>query len=82
MTPFVRVATAADLSSPIANSGPGGLAFINADITLNLARLPRSEWLGYETIFHQNAEGIAAASCVVHDLEGAIGLSTVSAVLF
>ena len=75
-------ATSADLSSPVANSGAGGLDFINADITLNLARLPRSQWLGYETIFHQNSDGIAAASCVVHDLEGAIGLSTVSAVLY
>ena len=82
LTPFVRVATSADLASPLANSGPEGLAFINADITLNLARLPRSEWLGYETILHENADGVSAASCVVHDLDGAIGVSSVSAVLY
>jgi len=82
VSPFVRVATSADLSSPIANSGPDGLDFINADITLNLARLPISDWLGYETIFHESADGISSASCVVHDLDGPIGLSSVSAVLF
>lgn len=82
VSPFVRVATSADLSSPVANSGPGGLDFINADITLNLSRLPTSAWIGYETVFHENADGVSAASCVVHDLDGAIGLSTVSAVLF
>jgi len=82
VSPFVRVATSADLSSPVANSGPAGLDYINADITLNLARLPNSDWLGYETIFHENANGISAASCVVHDLDGAVGISSVSAVLF
>ncbi len=78
----MRVATSAYLSSPVANSGGDGLDFINADITLNLARLPTSDWLGFETIFHENADGVSAASCVIHDLDGAVGLSTVSAVLF
>ena len=79
MSPFVRVATAADLASPLANSGPDGLDFINADITLSLARLPRSDWIGFETVTHEHEAGVSASSCVVHDLTGAIGLSTVSA---
>jgi len=82
VSPFVRVATSADLTSPVANAGPQGLDYINADITLSLARLPVSDWLGYETIFHESDRGVAAASCVVHALDGAIGLSTVSAILF
>ncbi len=82
VTPFVRVATAADLASPVANWGDGGLDFINADITLNLARLPVSDWIGFETIFHRNAAGVSAASCAVHDLDGPIGLSTVSSVIY
>ncbi|MEM7141361.1 MAG: acyl-CoA thioesterase domain-containing protein [Actinomycetota bacterium] len=82
VTPFVRLATSADLASPIANSQPKGLDFINADITLSIGRLPVGGWLGFETVFHRNANGVSAASCIVHDLDGPIALSTVSSVLY
>ena len=40
LTPFTRVALAADFASPFANAGEKGLGFINSDVTLYLHRLP------------------------------------------
>lgn len=79
LTPLQRVALAADLTSPLANSGTEGLQFINADITLYLHRLPESDWLGFETVAHHAAAGVAVGESVIYDLEGAVGRSTVSA---
>ena len=82
LTPFVRVAMVADFASPLGNSGPDGLDVINPDITLYLARLPTSDWIGFEVLTHEHADGVAAASCAVHDLDGAIGTSTVAAITY
>jgi len=80
LTPFVRVATAADIANPLANSGTNGLEYINGDITLYLARLPADEWIGFEVARHVSADGVAFGECVVLDTRGPIGTSTVSAV--
>jgi hypothetical protein len=79
-TPLARVATAADIANPLANSGTNGLEFINGDITLYLARLPVDEWVGFEVARHVSADGVAVGECAVYDTRGAIGTSTVSAV--
>lgn len=79
-TPLARVATAADIANPLANSGTTGLAFINGDITLYLARLPVDGWIGFEVARHISADGVALGECVVYDTQGPIGTSTVSAV--
>ena len=42
LTPLVRAALSADLPNPLANAGAEGLSFINADLTLFLARPPGS----------------------------------------
>jgi hypothetical protein len=81
MSPFVRVALAADLTNPFANSGTHGLHFINADITLYLHRLPVSEWIGFEVAGHRSSDGIAVGSCTLYDVEGAIGQSLVCSVV-
>ncbi len=80
LTPFVRVAESADFTSPLANSGEGGLHFVNADITLYLQRLPRDEWVGFEVASHQSADGIAVGDCTLYDQAGPIGKSVVCAV--
>lgn len=82
LSPFVRVAMVADFASPLANSGPDGLDLINADITLYLARLPRSEWLGFEVLTRDHDGGRSVAACSLHDLDGRIGFSSVSAVAY
>ena len=58
LTPFVRVASAADIASPLANSGDQGLQYVNADISLYLHRLPVSEWIGWEVWDHGSAAGV------------------------
>jgi acyl-CoA thioesterase len=80
LSPFVRVALAADIASPMANSGDAGLEYVNADITLYLHRLPVGEWLGWEVATHQNESGVAVGGCTIYDEQGAVGSSTVCAV--
>jgi acyl-CoA thioesterase len=79
LTPFVRVALAADFASPFANSGDQGLKWINSDITLYLARLPATDWVGFEVKNHQAHKGVAVAECWLYDEEGPIGFSSVAA---
>ncbi len=79
LTPFVRVALAADFASPFANSGDQGLAWINTDITLYLHRLPATKWIGFEVKNHGASDGVAIGECWLHDEDGAIGTSTVAA---
>jgi hypothetical protein len=80
LSPTVRAALAADLPNPLANSGAEGLRFINADLSLFLARAPASEWLGLEVTGHVGADGVALGSCTMYDTTGPIGYSTVCAV--
>jgi len=79
LTPFVRVALAADFASPYANAGDQGLAWINSDITLYLHRLPTTKWIGVEVANHQATDGVAIAECWLHDETGLIGSSSVAA---
>jgi Thioesterase-like superfamily len=79
LTPFVRVALAADFTSPFANAGDQGLAFINSDVTLYLHRLPVTQWVGLEVVNHHATDGIAIGECWLYDERGAIGSSTVAA---
>jgi hypothetical protein len=81
LTPFIRAALASDFASPLANMSTEGLAYINADMTLHLARLPVGEWLGLSTGDRVVADGVSIAECPIHDERGPIGSSTVSAVL-
>ena len=78
-SPVVRAALAADLPNPLANSSAEGLQFINADLTLFLARPPISEWIGVEVADHIGHDGLAVGSCTLYDTTGAIGSSTVCA---
>ncbi|MEO9255366.1 MAG: thioesterase family protein, partial [Tepidiformaceae bacterium] len=69
-----------DFTNPFANSGSGGLQYVNADVTLYLHRLPIGDWLGFEVIEHHATEGIAVGECVMYDEAGAIGRSLVCGV--
>jgi acyl-CoA thioesterase len=80
LTPAVRAALAADLPNPLANSGVEGLQFINADLTMFLARPPSTEWIGLEVTDHIGHDGIAIGSCTLYDVDGPIGSSTVCAI--
>lgn len=78
-SPTQRAILAADLASPLSNGTAQGLEFINADITLYLARPPAGEWIGLEVTGHVSADGIATGQCRLYDEDGAIGYSVVCA---
>lgn len=80
LSPFVRATMAADLASPLAHSGAGGLQFINADIGLYLHRLPQGEWIGLEVTGHLSRESVAVGQCTLYDTAGAVGYSITCAV--
>jgi hypothetical protein len=78
-TPFSRIATGIDFTSPTSNASETGLDFINSDVTLYLHRLPVGEWIGYEVTNHQSAEGIAIGQCALYDIRGPVGFSSCTA---
>jgi hypothetical protein len=78
-SPFSRIATGIDYTSPTSNASETGLDFINSDVTLYLHRLPVGEWIGYEVTDHQSAEGVAIGHCVLHDIKGPVGFSSCAA---
>ncbi|MER5480635.1 acyl-CoA thioesterase domain-containing protein [Streptomyces sp. NPDC002734] len=79
LSPFVRVALAADTSSPMSHRSDEELEFINADYTLSLSRLPLSDAIGFQATAHSSEDGVAVGHCTVYDTAGPIGYSTTSA---
>ena len=79
LTPFVRVAVAADFASPFANASDQGLGYINTDVTLYLHRQLVGEWLGVESLTHGATDGVAVADCLLHDEQGFIGMASCTA---
>jgi len=79
LTPFQRVALAADFASPFANAGDAGLKYINTDATLYLHRAMAGEWIGLEVVNHGATAGVAIGECWLYDEEGPLGTATVAA---
>ena len=73
-SPFVRLATVADLAAAAGfERGPDGEAFINADVTLQLDRLPSDEWIALDARTHRAAGGLGHNEATVFDVGGAFG---------
>jgi hypothetical protein len=70
LSPLVRAALMADFAHPLGNSGRHGLSFINADLTLYLARYPHGEWIGMESAGHLGSAGVAIGSAWMYDQAG------------
>lgn len=79
VSPFVRVALAADLASPLTLFSTTGLRYINADYTLTLGRLPVSEAIGFESGGQLSEDGVAVAHCTLYDSAGPIGHCAITA---
>lgn len=71
--PYARAVLAADFVSAFAHAGDAGIRYINSDVTLQLHRLPKGEWIGFEATGHEASRGIAVGHCRIHDSDGAIG---------
>lgn len=79
-SPFVRAAMAAEGTSLVTNLGTSGVGYINGDLTVALARLPRDEWIGVQADSHWTADGISVGGSTLFDSAGAIGSGMVTAV--
>ncbi len=79
LTPFQRAAVACDFASPAAHVSDQGLGYINSDVTLYLHRLPATEWIGFETTYHDADDGVAVGECRLYDEQGPIGLASCAA---
>lgn len=79
LSPWLRAVKVSDLANPWANSGDGGLGFINSDVTLYLHRVPCDDWIGMEVVNHQATDGVAIGECWLYDRKGMIGSSSVPA---
>jgi Thioesterase-like superfamily len=73
MTPFTRVALAADVTSALTHWGTDGLRYINADFTLSLSRSPDGEFVGLACDGHNGADGVASGAATLFDGHGPIG---------
>ncbi|MGW5515206.1 acyl-CoA thioesterase domain-containing protein [Nocardia africana] len=80
LTPFQSAASIADVTNLISNLGSAGLEFINPDVTMTIARLPRGTELGLALTERVEHHGIAVGTAVAFDRHGVIGTVTASAV--
>ena len=78
-TPFLRAASLAESTSLVTNWGSEGIGYINADLTLTLARLPRSGDLGIEADDHVGHDGVAVGTASLYDRDGRFGSGVVTA---
>lgn len=79
VTPFQLAAGVADVVNVAANSGTNGLEFINADITVALARLPVGAAVGFATTDRIEQAGISVGTAVAFDRTGVFGTATMCA---
>ena len=79
-TPFQRATILAESTSLMAHWGDRGIGFINADLTVALARLPRSGDIGIEGDGHLSEDGVAVGTASLFDRDGVFGTGTVVAV--
>jgi acyl-CoA thioesterase len=76
LSPFMRAALASDMANGQLNASPLGLAYINADLTLTIARLPEGEWIGLDSRSRAAADGVSVGAVDVYDGKGRIGQVT------
>lgn len=80
LTPFVRAAMAVDVTASLTNFSTRGLAFINADYTLALSRLPVGPYIGLAALTHYSDAGVATGSASLFDALGPIGSGVSTAI--
>jgi len=79
-SPFVRATVVAEAAANmVLNMGDNGIGYINGDLTITLARLPRSEFLGLQGDSRLAAAGIATGTATLYDDYGPFGTAVVTA---
>jgi Acyl-CoA thioesterase C-terminal domain/Acyl-CoA thioesterase N-terminal domain len=75
-SPFQRLCPIADCGNAIGRNAEFSQAsFINADLTINVYRLPESEWLASQVMSFWEPTGIGMSHATLFDTEGAIGVA-------
>ena len=78
-SPFVRAVIVAEAATNmVVNMGTAGIGYINGDLTLALAREPRSQHLGVQADSHFAADGVSVGTATLFDEAGPIGTATVT----
>lgn len=77
---FAAAASVADMSNMVSNWGSAGIGFINADISLTLARLPVSMEIGLRALDHVQHDGVAVTAAEMFDRKGPLGTTTLTAI--
>jgi len=79
LSAYQRVAVAADCGNGISKvlSFDTHL-FMNSDLTINLSRRPRGEWIGLDATTYLGPDGCGLAESALYDLDGRIGRATQS----
>lgn len=77
---FVNAVVAAEGTSLVTNLGTAGVGYINGDLTVAIARLPRDEWIGVQADSHWVSDGISVGTATLYDRDGAFGSGMVTAV--
>jgi len=78
-TPIERVAVAADSGNGISAALDfQRYLFLNSDLTINLFRKPRGEWICIDARTHVSSSGNGLAEAKIFDTQGLVGRSTQS----
>jgi hypothetical protein len=78
-SPYQRVAVAADSGNGIsAMLDFRSYVFVNSDLTINLLRRPRGEWVCVDARTHLGPNGCGLAISNLFDMEGLVGTATQS----
>lgn len=78
-SPYQRVAVAADSGNGISAALPFAThSFVNSDLTINLLRQPRGEWIGLDARTALAGNGCGLAQSELYDEAGLIGHATQS----
>lgn len=75
-TPFVRAAMASDVASSLTHYGTTGLAYINADYTLTMSRLPEGRDIGLAALTYSGDAGVGTGTAALFDHRGQLGTAT------
>jgi hypothetical protein len=82
LDPFGRVVCAADLTNAVGASVPfEDFAYPNADVTINVFRLPEDDWVHVDAVMRASDRGVGLAESVLSDRLGIIGHATLSLVI-
>ncbi|VFB00167.1 acyl-CoA thioesterase domain-containing protein [Nocardia cyriacigeorgica] len=79
LTPFQRAAILGDSTNHVCHWGSDGQGYINADMTLTLARLPIGHELGLRADNTIASAGISVGSATLYDRTGPVGTCVVTA---